>query len=289
MASILGKWHSEHLESFRKRTKFFLEDERLFERWDDHHIACLTKEFLLFKDIVVQWIMHPWERDARLVHEAITKGPQAYGLLIEIACTRSSEELLGARIAYQSLFDQSIEDVASRLEGIERKLLVALVSLHRYEGSRVNEGTARLEATTLAIAVKNVDKKNPIEDDGIVRILTTRSKLHLKVVVKYYKEIYGKNIDEDLDTLMSLKETLQCLCNPQAYFSKVLNDAFKDDVDKNTKEALTRVIVTRSNVDMKEIIEEFDKQYKIPLNQKIEDVAIGNYKDFLVSLIRRVA
>ncbi|XP_034703656.1 annexin D4-like isoform X2 [Vitis riparia] len=284
-----GKWHSEHLESFRKRTKFFLEDERLFERWDDHHIACLTKEFLRFKDIVVQWIMHPWERDARLVHEAITKGPQAYGLLIEIACTRSSEELLGARKAYQSLFVQSIEDVVSRLEGIERKLLVALVSSYRYEGSRVNEGTARSEATTLAIAVKNVDKKNPIEDDGIVRILTTRSKLHLKAVVKYYKEIYGKNIDEDLDTLMSLKETLQCLCNPQAYFSKVLNDAFKDDADENTKDALTRVIVTRSNVDMKEIIEEFDKQYKIPLTQKIEDVALGNYKDFLVSLIRRVA
>ncbi|CBI24791.3 unnamed protein product, partial [Vitis vinifera] len=74
---------------------------------------------------------------------------------------------------------------------------------------------------TFAIAVKNIDKKNPIEDDGIVRILTTRSKLHLKAMVKYYKEIYGKNIDEDLDTLMSLKETLQCLCNPQAYFSKV--------------------------------------------------------------------
>ncbi|KAL6326129.1 hypothetical protein AAG906_001004 [Vitis piasezkii] len=207
MASILGKWHLEHLGSFRKRTKFFLEDERLFER------------------------------DARLVHEAITKGPQAYGLLIEIACTRSLEELLGAR-----------KDVASQLEGIERKV----------------------SATS-------------------VRILTTRSKLHLKAVVKYYKEIYGKNIDEDLDTLMSLKETLQCLCNPQAHFSKVLNDAFKDDADENTKEALTRVIVTRINVDMKEIIEEFDKQYKIPLTQKIEDVALGNYKDFLVSLIRRVA
>lgn len=68
--------------------------------------------------------MHPWERDARLAHEAVTKGPQAYGLLIEIACTRSSLDLLGARIAYQSLFDQSIEDVASRIECIERKVSV---------------------------------------------------------------------------------------------------------------------------------------------------------------------
>ena len=70
------------------------------------------------------------------------------------------------------------------------------MSSYRYEGLRVNEGIARSEAMTLAIAVKNVDKKNPIEDDAIVRILTTRSKLHLKAVVKYYKEIYGKNIDE---------------------------------------------------------------------------------------------
>ena len=69
------------------------------------------------------------------------------------------------------------------------------MSSYRYEGLRVNEGIARSEAMTLAIAVKNVDK-NPIEDDAIVRILTTRSKLHLKAVVKYYKEIYGKNIDE---------------------------------------------------------------------------------------------
>ena len=69
------------------------------------------------------------------------------------------------------------------------------MSSYRYEGLWVNEEIARSEAMTLAIAVKNVDK-NPIEDDAIVRILTTRSKLHLKAVVKYYKEIYGKNIDE---------------------------------------------------------------------------------------------
>ncbi|RVW67153.1 Annexin D4 [Vitis vinifera] len=50
-----------------------------------------------------------------------TKGPQTYGLLIELACTRSSDELLGARKAYQSLYSESIEeDVTSRVEGIER-------------------------------------------------------------------------------------------------------------------------------------------------------------------------
>lgn len=39
---------------------------------------------------------------------------------------------------------------------------------------------------------------------------------------------------------------------------------------------------------MKEIIEEFGKEYGVPLGKKIEDVALGNYKNFLVSLIDRI-
>lgn len=75
------------------------------------------------QNAVVLWTMHPWERDARLIKEALKKGPSAYGVLIEVACTRSSEDLLGARKAYHSLFDHSIEeDVASHIHGIERKV-----------------------------------------------------------------------------------------------------------------------------------------------------------------------
>ena len=67
--------------------------------------------------------MHPWERDARMARKALKRGRQAYGLLIELACTRSSDELLGARRAYQSLYSESIEeDVASQVDGIERQV-----------------------------------------------------------------------------------------------------------------------------------------------------------------------
>lgn len=67
--------------------------------------------------------MHPWERDARLIREALRKGPESYGVIVEVVCTRSSEELLGARKAYHSLFDHSIEeDIATQVEGSERKV-----------------------------------------------------------------------------------------------------------------------------------------------------------------------
>ncbi|MED6176458.1 hypothetical protein PIB30_088382 [Stylosanthes scabra] len=233
--------------------------------------------------------MHPWERDARLVREALKKGKPCYGVLVEISCTRSSEELLGARKAYHSLFDHSIEeDVASHINGIDRKLLVALVSAYRYEGSKIKDDHAKSEAKIIHNAIKDAHNKNkPInEDDEVIRILATRSKPHLKALYKHYKDISGKNLDEDLDDIR-FKEAVQCLCTPQIYFCKVLDSALKIDVDKNTKKALTRVIVTRADIDIKEIKADYNNHYGVSLQQKIEETAKGNYKDFLLNLIAR--
>lgn len=289
LIAVLGKWDPLERETYRKKTShFFIEDhERQFQRWNDHCVRLLKHEFVRFKNAVVLWSMHPWERDARLAKEALKKGSISYGVLIEIACTRSSEELLGARKAYHSLFDHSIEeDVASHIHGNDRKLLVALVSAYRYEGTKVKDDTAKSEAKTLSNAIKNAQNKPIVEDDEVIRILATRSKLHLQAVYKHYKEISGKNLEEDLNDLR-FKETVQCLCTPQVYFSKVLDAALKNDVNKNIKKSLTRVIVTRADIDMKEIKAEYNNLYGVSLPQKIEETAKGNYKDFLLTLIAR--
>lgn len=50
LISILGKWHPEQRQTYRKGTRdFFIEDERQFERWDDYHVIQLQHEFLRFK------------------------------------------------------------------------------------------------------------------------------------------------------------------------------------------------------------------------------------------------
>ena len=78
---------------------------------------------------MVLWTLHPWERDARLIKDAVNDGPKSYNVIVEIACTRSSEELLGARRAYHSLYDRSIEeDVASQANGNERKVSQCSIS-----------------------------------------------------------------------------------------------------------------------------------------------------------------
>ncbi|KAL8154337.1 hypothetical protein V2J09_012097 [Rumex salicifolius] len=290
LLTTLGKWRPEERKSFRKSTPdFFSEDERQFERWNEDLISMLSHEFLRFKCAIVLWTMHPWERDARLMKEAITKGQEGYSLIIEIACTRSSEELLGARKAYHSLYNLSIEeDVAFlHVNDSERKFLVALVSSYRYEGLRVNEQTAKSEAQALHDAIQNAEEISIFENYDVVIILSTRSKLHLKAVFKHYKEITGKSFLEDLRDELILKTTVECLCTPEIYFSEALDAAMKEGANEFTQEGLTRILICHADANLKDIRGEYQNRYGVDLKKKIENRARGNYRDFLLSLVAR--
>ncbi|KAI5681870.1 hypothetical protein M9H77_03098 [Catharanthus roseus] len=289
LISILGKWRPQQIESYRKASnEFFIEDERQFQRWNEKHIQQLQQDFIRFKNAVVLRTMHPWERDARLLKEDLVKEPPQFNVIIEIACTRSSEELLGARRAYHSLFNQSIEEhISSHLRGVERRLLVALVSAYRYEGPNVNEERAKYDAKIFHDAIKGAGKKDLLQDEKIIMILATRSKSHIKALYKYYKEFNGKDLDEDIDGAIILKQAIQCLCIPNCYFSQVLDASLNINVDEIAKDSVARVIVTRADVDMKYINAEFEHKYKLPLPKKIAEVANGNYKDLLLALVER--
>ncbi|CAL1411699.1 unnamed protein product [Linum trigynum] len=292
LISILGRSPPEHRKSFRKGVpQLFQEDERSFERWIDSRIPLLKAEFLRFNEAIVLWAMHPWERDARLMKESLIEGPKSYAVIVEIACTRSSEDLLGARTAYHSLYDRSIEeDVVTRFHGRpERKLLVGLVSAYRYEGPKVNTETVKSEAKLLCHALRNEgNDKNPVEDEDVIRILSTRSKPHIHAIYEHYKEVAAKSIRDDLQAAeLILKETVECLCTPHVYFSKVVDEALKNGAEENAKKGLTRVIVTRADLDMKETETTFNNLYGATLAHRVEEATNGNYKDLLLTLITR--
>uniref|UniRef100_A0A1J3IMP3 Annexin D4 n=1 Tax=Noccaea caerulescens TaxID=107243 RepID=A0A1J3IMP3_NOCCA len=291
LISTLGNSHKDHRKLFRKASKnFFVEDEeRAFEKCDDNFLRHLKLEFSRFNNAVVMWAMHPWERDARLVKKALKKGAECYNLIVEVSCTRSSEDLLGARKAYHSLFDQSMEeDIASHVHGSHRKLLVGLVSAYRYEGNKVKEDSAKSDAKILAEAVAS-SEEGVVEKDEVVRILSTRSKLHLQHVYKHFNQIKGSDLlGGGVSQSSLLNEALLCLLKPSLYFSKILNASLNKEADKGTKKWLTRVVVTRADqVEMKEIAEEYNQLYGETLAQNIQEKIKGNYRDFLLTLLSK--
>lgn len=73
---------------------------------------------------------------------------------------------------------------------------MALVSAFRYEGPKVNEDVAKSEAEILSNAIKNGDKRKPVEDEDVIMILASRSKPRLHAVYQHYNNIYQKTLTE---------------------------------------------------------------------------------------------
>ncbi|XP_042382356.1 annexin D4-like [Zingiber officinale] len=286
LVTAISKWRKqpEKRGGFRSASHFF-DSKGSFDRCEDTFIRAIEEEFSRFKNIMVEWTMHPWERDARWIHLVLHKD-YPISVIVEIASTRSSDELLGVRKAYHALYHHSIEEeVAYRVKENYSGLLVGLVSAYRYEGSRVDHEMAKSEAKILGNSIKNASKKDPVEDQEVIRILTTRSKAHISLTFKHYKEMFGKSIDKDLVDESCLHEAAQCLESAPKYFSKVIDKAF-EGAHKTGKDALARVIVSRADVDMEEIKKAYQEQY----NAKLEDMIVknthGNYREALLSLVQ---
>jgi len=67
--------------------------------------------------------MDPAERDAAFINEALKKETPDYKVIVEIVCTRTSEEFLAAKRSYQFQYKHCLEeDVASKTIGDIRRV-----------------------------------------------------------------------------------------------------------------------------------------------------------------------
>ncbi|KAF8404581.1 hypothetical protein HHK36_009468 [Tetracentron sinense] len=257
------------------------------ETYGEDLLKALDKELSSdFERVVLLWTLDPAERDALLAHEATGRWTSSNQVLMEIACTRSSHELLLARQAYHARFKKSLEeDVACHTTGDFRKVLLPLVSSYRYEGFEVNKTLAKSEAKILHEKIS----EKAYNDEELIRILTTRSKAQLNATLNHYNNEFGNAITKDLKTepkddfLALLRAIIKCLTYPEKYFEKVLRLAInKTGTDEG---ALTRVVTTRAEIDMKHIKEEYYRRNSVPLGHAIAKDSSGDYEKLLVALV----
>ncbi|XP_076935175.1 annexin-like protein RJ4 [Bidens hawaiensis] len=239
-----------------------------------------------FERAVYRWNLDPADRDAVLANVALRKENCDYRVIIELSCTLSPEELFAVKCAYQSRYKLSLEeDIASHTSSDLRKLLVGLVSIHRYQGNEVNLKLANSESNVL----RNAIQEKSFNHEDILRIITTRSKPQLMATLNCYKDEHSctitKHLKDDLNNayIKTLRTTIRCISNPIKYFEKVVRNAIKKG--GTNEDALTRVIVTRAEKDLKDIIEQYYKRNSVALDQAISKETSGHYKRFLLTLI----
>jgi len=233
-----------------------------------------------------------WKRsvlDAQAIRKAIKGFGTDESVLIEILCTQSSREINEIKKEYNELFKRDlIADVKNETSSEFKHFLLAILKGLRVPdtGTVVAEEAETDAKQLFAIQVKNWNPSNPTFLD----IFTQRSYQHLFYL---FKQCWTKHTKEDLIESIeknckgNLKRGLKTIIRfstliPPQYYAAQTRDALV--AKKVEDKQLIYILTTRSEVDLIDIREEYNRLYKTPLIKQIEDVTSGKYKKILVSI-----
>ncbi|XP_033941884.1 annexin A2-like [Pseudochaenichthys georgianus] len=225
--------------------------------------------------------------DASLIRGSIKGAGTDEETLIEVLCSRSNEELVDIKKVYKELFKKDLEkDVAGDTSGNFAKLLLALVETNRADPiAVVDYDKIDLDARALyeaGVKIKGTDVPTWIS------IMSERSVPHLQKVFQRYKSYSPYDMQESIakevkgDLQKSFLVLVECFENKQLYFAKRLNEAMKS---KGAKEKIvTRIIVSRCEVDLKKICSEYKTSTGESLQKTILEHTKGDYQKVLLGL-----
>ncbi|GFN94414.1 Annexin, partial [Plakobranchus ocellatus] len=240
-----------------------------------------------FETIVLALFEHPRIYDANECNKAISGVGTDEDALIEILSTRSNGEIKEIRDQYRRLFKRELErDIQADTSGDFKRLLTSLVTGNREERPQPDIELAKKEATEL---YKAGEKRLGTDEAVFNRILCLRSNAQLRETFDQYKALSGKDIEKSIQSEMSGNLEIGCLAivraarNTPAYFAERLHKSMAGAGTKD--EALIRSIVSRAEVDMVAIKQEFNTMYGKTLASFVKGDTSGDYKKIILGLI----
>lgn len=241
-----------------------------------------------FENLVLALLETPVNYDARELKDAIKGAGTDEGALIEILCSRSNAQILAIKQAYKTLLKSDLEkDVMSDTSGHFKRLLVSQIAANRDENPNVDPALAAQEAKELFEAGAN---KIGTDESTFNRILSLRSYPQLVATFDAYRTNHGKEIESVIkaETSGFLEDGYLAIVkmarNPSAYFAERLYRSMKGAGTKD--KVLIRVVVSRSEVDMVQIKQEFQKAYGKTLGSFIKGDTGGDYRKLLMALCK---
>ncbi|XP_029304994.1 annexin A11a isoform X3 [Cottoperca gobio] len=237
-----------------------------------------------FRKLVIATLKTPAEFDASELHSAIKGAGTDEACLIEILSSRSNTEIKEINRIFKQEYKKSLEDaISGDTSGHFRRLLISLAQGNRDERDHVDISLAKQDAQSLYAAGEN---KLGTDESKFNAILCSRSKPHLRAVFLQYQQMCGRDIEKSIDREMSgdlesgMLAVVKCIKNTNAYFAERLYKAMKGAGTKDT--TLIRIMVTRSEVDMLDIRQEYVKNYGKSLYTHISGDTSGDYKKLLL-------
>ncbi|KAK3091313.1 hypothetical protein FSP39_018862 [Pinctada imbricata] len=237
-----------------------------------------------FEDCVIALMMKEDEYDASELKRAMRGMGTDEDALIEILCSRTNKQIKAINEIYKKMYGRTLEqDVISDTSGHFKRLMVALANGGRMENQPVDMNKAQQDAQRLYQAG---EKKLGTDESTFNAILASQSYEQLRAVFDSYPKISGKDIESAIKSEMSgnletgMVSIVRVVRNRPAYFAKKLYNSMKGlGTDDRT---LIRIVVTRAEVDMVQIKQEFQKIYGKTLDAFIRVCIQTNKCDFIV-------
>jgi len=255
-----------------------------------------------FEKAVVYLMMDPLSLDVHSLHEAMKGAGTDEAVLIEILTSRTNMEIQAIKDHYKKKLQRDLEhDVEKETSGTFRRILVSCLQAGRQELTDdqldllCDEGPKSVVDQDMAQedAQKLIDcgiEKAGTDEAEFIKIFALRNAYQLRATFDHYERMCGKTILESIDSETSgdfrstLKAIAKCVIDRPAYFAERLYKAMKGAGTTDT--TLIRIIVSRSEYDLGDIKEAFERLYGKSLAEMVHSDTSGDYGKFLLALIK---
>ncbi|ELT99148.1 hypothetical protein CAPTEDRAFT_142033, partial [Capitella teleta] len=225
---------------------------------------------------------------AREIRKAVKGLGTDEGALIEILLTRNNGEIRHLKTAYEEEFQRCLqEDVEDDTSGAFRRLLFAQLAASRNETSEIDLDLAHKDAAEIYNAGEG---QRGTDDTAINAILCLRSYSQLLAMFDKFQEIAGKDTAASIDKAVSgdLRDgylaIIKFVRNSAEFFAEQLNLSMKGSGTDERK--LSRILISRSEIDLINITEAFQELYDKKLCDEIDKETSGNFKQLLLGLLK---
>nr|XP_060625044.1 annexin A11 [Anolis sagrei ordinatus] len=239
-----------------------------------------------FERAILAMMKTPVQFDVYEIKDAIKGAGTDEACLIEILASRSNEHIHEISRLYKSEHKKTLEEaIRSDTSGHFQRLLISLAQGNRDESTNVNMSLVQSDAQALYAAGEN---RLGTDESKFNAILCARSKAHLRAVFNEYQRMCNRDIEKSIAREMSgdlesgMLAVVKCVKNTPAFFAERLHKAMKGAGTKDR--TLIRIMVSRSEVDLLDIRQEYKRMYGKSLYTDITGDTSGDYRKILLKL-----
>jgi annexin A7/11 len=215
----------------------------------------------------------------RELYEAMSGAGTDEDVLIEVMCTMSNYEIRQICQLYARMFGQQLEhQLRSDTSGGMKRLMTSLSVGGRDESNMTDINQARIDAQSLQAA--GVGRWGTDESE-FNRILCLRNYEQLKLIAQEYQKLTGNTLEKDIkrefsgDIEDALLAILRVATNRSEFFARRLHKSMAG-LGTNDR-SLIRLCITRAEIDMIDVKEEFQRYYSKSLRSFIGGDTSGEF------------